>query len=127
MHILFESHPKIIGCLNTMSQKDRRSVDFSVWETDAEGYVHSVEIFCPEYSFEDRLLWDDAESNKGIEMSGMLPLDLQDWFDTNITGLWFYDARVGTDKEDRNFYKRMCFTFHFEKGIDAAHFKLRWS
>lgn len=127
MHILFESHPKMVGCLNTMSQKERRKVDYSVWETNSEGFVNSVEIFCPEYSFEDRLLWDDAESNKDIEMSGMLPLEVQDWLNYNTTGLWFYDALVGTDKDDKIYYKRMFYTFHFEKGIDAAHFKLRWS
>ena len=117
----------MVGCLNTMSQKERRKVDYSVWETNPEGFVNSVEIFCPEYSFEDRLLWDDAESNKDIEMSGMLPMDLQDWLNYNVTGLWFYDALIGTDKELKNYYKRMFYTFYFEKGIDAAHFKLRWS
>jgi hypothetical protein len=126
MHILFESHPKIKGCMNTMTKKERSTVDFSKWELNSAGYVHSVETTMPDYSFEDKLLWEDSEKQNSIETSGMLPLEIQEWFDENVKGLWFYEVRFGTNKAERMFYKKMVFTFHFEKTEDAAIFKLKW-
>lgn len=126
MHILFESHPKIKGCMNTMTKQERRGVDFSTWEVNLKGYVNSVEVTMPEYTFEDKLLWDDAEASKDIATSGMLPLEVQDWINENLAGQWFYECRMGTDKVDAMFYKKMAFMFHFETFADAAIFKLRW-
>jgi hypothetical protein len=126
MHTLFESHPKIKNCMNTMTPKERRGVDYSIWESDSNGFIHCVETLIPEYSFEDKLLWEDAEANKDIDSSGMLPLEVQDWMAENTTGLWFYEIRFCTDKAHEMFYKQLVFTFHFEKANDAIHFKLRW-
>jgi hypothetical protein len=109
-----------------MTPMERRGVDFSSWEADDEGFIVNVDKTMPPYSFEDKLLWEDSEKGTNIELSGMLPLDVQEWFDTHSTGLWFYEARFETNKANKMYYKKMIFTFHFEKLMDALVFKLAW-
>jgi hypothetical protein len=125
MQILFDSHPKIKGCLNTMTPEQRRKIDFQTWEVNTDGYINCVDILIPDYEFEDKLLWADSGKNLSIDNSGMLPLSFQDWLDEHITGKWFYEVRKCTVKSDM-FYRKMVFTFHFEKSSDAMFFKLTW-
>lgn len=127
MQTLFESHPKLKNSLNTMTKDQRSKVDVSTWETDSEGYVFCVETVMPAYEFEDKLLWaDSGKSYVDIEQSGMLPLDVQDWLNENLTGKWFYDTRLNMDKKDKIYYRKIMFLFHFETEKDAALFRLTW-
>jgi hypothetical protein len=127
MQTLFESHPKLKNSLNTMTSAQRSKVDFSTWEVDSEGYIYCVETVVPEYEFEDKLLWGDSgKSHVDINESGLLPLEVQDWLNDNLTGKWFYDTRLNMDKKDKIYYRKIMFLFHFETEKDAALFRLTW-
>ena len=125
MQTLFESHPKIKNCLNTMRPAERNKVDFSEWEADDNGYVSCVDTQMPEYSFEDKLLWEDSGKNSDIATSGMLPLEVQDWMNEHMNSQWFYEVRINMDKKSPT-HRMIVFTFHFEKVKDAMFFRLRW-
>jgi hypothetical protein len=127
MQTLFESHPKLKNSLNTMTKSQRQKVDYSTWDINPDGFVHSVETVMPEYDFEDKLLWADSEKIKtDIENGGMLPLAVQDWLNDNVTGLWMYETRLNMDKKDKMYFRKIMFLFHFEKEKDAAVFRLTW-
>jgi|SRR5476651_76850 len=127
MQTLFESHPKLKHSINTMTAAQRKTIDYSIWELNENGYIYSVETIMPEYDFEDKLLWADSEkSHTDIKNSGMLPLEVQDWLNENMTNNWFYDTRLNMDKKDKMYFRHIMFQFHFEKQKDAAIFKLRW-
>lgn len=110
-----------------MTATQRQKIDFGTWDVNPDGYIHSVETVMPEYDFEDKLLWSDSEkSHTEIENGGMLPLEVQDWLNNNITGYWFYETHLNMDKRDKMYYRHIMFLFHFEKEKDAAIFRLTW-
>lgn len=115
---LHPNHPKMRGCLNHLNAGQLGEVNFDKWPAGNDGTLPAV---YSEFSYDDSdNVWiKKLSSRSNPKFPHFIPLEVQDWLNSNVTGFWFFRCLGSEDGVVK-------FWFFFENETDSIQFTLRY-